>query len=105
MKKFAMHEVHEAVEYAGAGGQALHLHTLNSGHPLFSRYPEIAHLFDQDLTRLEKTATRLGVRVVKVERVGEPGQHVDLCGRPLTLAIHECGTDSTWEKGIQELLL
>lgn len=88
-----MKELREAVEYAKNGGQALHLHTLNNGHPLFARYPEIAHLFDQDLARLRNTATRLGVKVVTIERVGEPAQHVELCGRPLTLAVHECGQE------------
>jgi len=33
---------------------------------------------------------RLGVRVVKVSRVGCRGQHIDLCGKPLAKAIQEC---------------
>jgi hypothetical protein len=49
----------------------------------------IAHLFDQDLTRLVKTARRLGVRVIRVERSGTPKQHIDLCGKPLELALAE----------------
>jgi len=43
MKVFQFNEIFEAYEHARLGGQALHLHTLNAGHPLFRRYPVIAH--------------------------------------------------------------
>ncbi|HUU31484.1 MAG TPA: hypothetical protein VMY69_05225 [Phycisphaerae bacterium] len=46
-----------------------------------------AHLFDQDAERLRATAWRLGVRRVFIHRPCEPGQHVDLCGKPLGLAV------------------
>jgi hypothetical protein len=40
--------------------------------------------------RLLKTARRLGVRKPRVDRRGELGQHVDLCGKPLERAMKEC---------------
>lgn len=86
MKQFEMMQPHDAIKYASEGGQALHLHTINAGHPLFRRYPEIAHLFDMDAERLTATVKRLGVRVVKIERPGTNRQHIDLCGRPLEKA-------------------
>lgn len=95
MKLFQMREVREAIEHAMAGGQAVHLHTLTNGHPLFTRYGEIAHLFDQNRERLIRTAQQLGVRVIKLERSGEPGQHVDLCGHPLERARIYCGEAQT----------
>jgi hypothetical protein len=87
MKQFEEDQVREAKAHAVAGGQALHLHTFNDmGHPLFKRYSVIAHLFDQNKERLVKTARKLGVRVIVVEHEGEPGQHIDLCGKPLERA-------------------
>lgn len=86
MKVFQFDEIFEAYEHARLGGQALHLHTLNAGHPLFRRYPVIAHLFDQNADRLISTVKRLGVRVVKVEHSGTHKQHIDLCGKPLERA-------------------
>jgi len=85
-----MNDVTAAMDYADQGGHALHLHTLTSGHPLIRRYPVIAHLIDNDAVRLEKTARRLGVRVIKIERKGVRGQHIDLCGKPLEKAKSEC---------------
>ena len=51
------------------------------------------HLIDNDRERLETTARRLGVRVIKVSRPGRNGQHIDLCGRPLERAMEECKGD------------
>lgn len=94
VKLFTTFEVEPAYAHAAAGGQALHLHQIipdrktapwcfvravDAGEP-------IAHLFDQDEDRLTKTCRALGVRVVVVERKGHPGQHVDLCGKPLKKA-------------------
>lgn len=90
MKLFQMSEISEAIQHAKEGGQALHLHSLSRGHPLFARYPEIAHLLDMNLDRLMKTAKALGVRVIKVERKGTDRQHIDLCGKPLERARKEC---------------
>lgn len=87
MKVFAMKQIREAREYSLQGDVALHLHTINSGHPMFKRYPVIAHLLDQNKERLIKTARKLGVRVIKVEREGEPFQHIDLCGKPFQRAL------------------
>ena len=46
------------------------------------RGEDIAHLFDQDETRLRATARRLGVKIIQVCRPGSPSQHIDLCGQP-----------------------
>lgn len=90
IKKFDMRQLKEAISYAADGGQALHVHTLNSGHFLFRRYPVIGHLFDQDRERLVYLAGRLGVRVIKVERGGTPKQHIDLCGKTFERAVELC---------------
>lgn len=93
-----MREIREAIAYAMEGGQALHTHTIIANRDkapgCFIRDVdaglEIAHLFDQNASRLCATARRLGVRRVVVEREGTPRQHVDLCGRPLERALEEC---------------
>lgn len=98
MKQFATRELREAIAYAAAGGQALHLHRYiidRSKAPscfkaAITRGQDIAHLFDQDEARLVDTVKRLGVRVISVERRGQPGQHVDLCGWPLERAKSLC---------------
>lgn len=87
--------VREAKAEAAAGGQGLHVYSamptrFPSAPAVFKRHPEWAHLFDQDLERLVATARRLGVRVIKVDREGEPGQHIDLCGAPLARARQAC---------------
>lgn len=87
MKRFEMSQLRAALNYAMDGGQALHVHTMNQGHPLFERYPLIGHLFDQDKKRLVHLARRLGVRVIKIEHEGTPKQHIDLCGKPFERAI------------------
>lgn len=95
MKLFAEKQVREAVAHAAAGGEALHVFSGRIAEAIarvrrvpacFRGHAEIGHLFDQDRPRLVATARRLGVRVVKVERAGEAGQHVDLCGQPLARA-------------------
>jgi hypothetical protein len=60
---------------------------------VFKRYRTWAHLFDQNRVRLEETASGLGVRVIKVDRPGARGQHIDLCGRPLARAMEICRLD------------
>lgn len=93
MKVFRFLEIEEAHAHALAGGQALHLHRIvfrNSPRcfrEAVARGEDLAHLFDQDKGRLERTARRLGVRIVVVEHPGTPRQHVDLCGRPLQKAL------------------
>lgn len=86
MKVFEWDEIFQAYEHSQSGGQALHLHSLTQGHPLFRRYKQIAHLFDMDAERLEKTARKFGVRVIKIERPGTIKQHIDLCGKPFERA-------------------
>lgn len=101
MKKFSFREIDEAKEYAAAGGQALHLHRIivdRKKAPMcfvaaVARGEDIAHLFDQDTRRLERTVRRLGVRIVVVEHEGRPGQHVDLCAGPLKKALLLCEPD------------
>jgi hypothetical protein len=98
MKLFQEREVREAMDFAEAGEVALHVHSLTAGHPLFARYPEAGHLIDRDIERLKKLAVELGVRVIKVERVGVRGQHVDLCGRPFERAKALCGGETQAEQ-------
>ena len=96
MKKFKEREIWEARDYALEGGQALHCHQqLGSRPPMCFRRDvnvgkDIGHLFDQDRGRLEATVRKLGVRVVVVQRVGKPYQHVDLCGKPMERALEGC---------------
>lgn len=98
MKRFEQREIREAQDYAGEGGQALHVWMHDPEAALeYRRAPRVfrentpwAHLFDQDEERLVKTVKRLGVRIVKVERRGQRGQHVDLCAGPLKKAIAMC---------------
>lgn len=100
MRIFEQRQIREAKDHAVSGGQALHLMSgrfayLRSDTPLcFKGRGQIAHLFDQDRQRLEATARKLGVRKVLVERVGAPGQHVDLCGKPLERALALAAEDS-----------
>lgn len=92
MRVYYTLEVEEAVAFATAGGQALHLHRIvfPTSPPCFrqavARGEPIAHLFDQDRDRLLATARKLGVRVLVVDRDGTDRQHVDLCAGPLKKA-------------------
>lgn len=96
MKRFAQREVLQAVEYAKAGGQALHVFdgaiadAYRDAPQCFRGRQIVAHLFDQDLRRLCSTARRLGVRVIAVEYQGQDRQHIDLCGKPLDNALDRC---------------
>lgn len=96
MKRFT--NVREALRYAAAGGQALHVYGALPGHfpgapGVFKRYSVWAHLLDWDLERLVRTARGLGVRVIRVDRRGLAGQHIDLCGGPLEMAVRLCAGD------------
>jgi hypothetical protein len=102
LKTFAEREIRAAYEYAGIGGQALHLMSgryayLRADTPqCFKGRSQLAHLFDQDPVRLAATARRFGVRVIRIERPGTLKQHIDLCAGPLLRAIAEAeaGTSS-----------
>ena len=92
MKRFGPREVREAMEFAEAGGQALHVWEPGAmfgdkAPRVFKRYKVWAHLIDHDAERLTKTARALGVRVIVIGRPGRRGQHIDLCGQPLERAL------------------
>ena len=91
--------VREAMDYAEEGGQALHVWPQpKNGWPnapkVFRDSKLWAHLIDRDRDRLVKTAKELGVNVIRVEREGERGQHIDLCAGPLKKALRRCGVSS-----------
>lgn len=65
----------DALAYAAAGGQALHVLGVSSGR-----------LYDQDLPRLVTTARNLGLDAVRVARTGTDHQHVVIIGLPLIKA-------------------
>lgn len=98
MKHFPMQEIEEAQGYAALGGQALHTHRIivnrRTAPRCFLREVDagrdIAHLFDRDVDRLKETALKLGVNIIVVEREGQLGQHIDLCGAPLRKALTQC---------------
>jgi hypothetical protein len=98
VKVFQQRDIKEAQLYALAGHQAVHLMSgsfayIRKDTPnCFKNQKTIAHLFDQDETRLIATAKKLGVRVIKIERKGQPGQHIDLCGKPLLRALEQAET-------------
>jgi hypothetical protein len=96
MKYFSHREIYEARAYAAKGGQALHVwkpgeagKTWPGAPGVFKRNMTWAHLFDQDVERLQATARRLGVRVIAVQDRRTRDQHIDLCGKPLKRAIKE----------------
>lgn len=98
MKAFKMMDVEEAIAHSMEGWQALHLHQIIVDRKkaprcfvsAVDRGEDIAHLFDQNLKRLIRTAKSLGVNVIVVERKGTPRQHIDLCGGPLRKAVAMC---------------
>lgn len=101
MRRFEQWQIRLALAHAQTGGQALHLHRLildrKRAPRCFVRAVDrgemIAHLIDQDAGRLQATVRALGVRVVRIERCGRPGQHVDLCGQPLQRALARCAVE------------
>ena len=101
MKLFSEMAIFEAYDHVAAGGQALHVFMAAKYFNVptcFKRDRQWGHLLDNDAGRLKATAKRLGVRVIKVGRPGVKGQHVDLCGRPLALAIEECRQESMFRE-------
>lgn len=102
LRLFAHREVRAALAYTEAGGQALHVwrpphdgqRVCWPGAPRhFLQYRLWAHLMDYNEERLIALAQRLGVWPVRVERRGRRGQHVDLCGPALELALAACSAD------------
>ena len=94
LRVFQQKQIRDAQDWAGIGGQALHLMSgrfayLRDDTPAcFRGRDQIAHLFDRDRDRLIRTARKLGVRKILVERDDDPvRQHIDLCGKPLERAL------------------
>lgn len=72
------------------GGQALFIHPWVGGAdapPAFRGAKLVGKLFDHDAERLVRTARDLGVRVIKIDRPGQPGQHIDLVDATLERAL------------------
>lgn len=112
MKQFESGQIRDAIEYADAGRQALHVwspprsetESFWPGAPAcFRKTNTWAHLIDRDTQRLKETARKLGVRRIVISRMGRSGQHVDLCGRPLERAMEQCFDDA--EKDSDRLLV
>ena len=93
MELFKEHQLAKAYIHAQKGGQALHFFSdpgiYSGAQSCFKRSRQAAHLIDNNIGRLIATAKRLGVRVINVDRKGRPGQHIDICGRPLQRAKEE----------------
>lgn len=85
----------EAKEWARTGGQALFIPGFVCGSlsptPRVFKGKRYGYLLDTDRARLVATAKKLGVNVIKVDRLGVEGQHINLCGRPLLRAEQEAG--------------
>lgn len=75
MTLFRPHQEADALAYAAAGGQALHLVALTP-----------ARLYDRDCGRLVRTVRGLGETTVRVARTGTPHQHVVVRGMTLIRA-------------------
>ncbi|MCK5639236.1 MAG: hypothetical protein KAJ19_00510 [Gammaproteobacteria bacterium] len=100
MKLFKYKELREATQFAKFGGQALHLYNstkLPFGYRnkksvpgTFLKHKQWGHLFDNNRKRLRKTAKKIGIQRVKIDREGTYKQHVDLCGVPLEKAKNMC---------------
>ena len=92
MKRFEARKIRDAYKFSQAGGQALLIPGFACnwpGAPKCFRNKKYGYLLDQNYLRLKETASRLGVRVIKVDKQGDPQQHVNLCGRPLERAMKE----------------
>lgn len=87
-----------------AGGQALEkwgkAFTHGPNAPACFRGKDFVKLYDHDRDRLIKTARRLGVRVVKVDRPGGDWQHIDLVGKPMERALREA--EAAQAKAVKE---
>lgn len=91
MRLFADDEA--AIEFAGAGGQALHVWTSSFGdYPSFFTYKarEMGRLYDLDAGRLIVTARFLGVKALFIIDRGLQGQGIELGGEPLAKAKEMC---------------
>lgn len=75
MTLFRPHQEADALAYAAAGGQALHLVALTP-----------ARLYDRNCARLVDTVRALGETAVRVARTGTERQHVEVRGMTLIRA-------------------
>jgi len=85
-------DLRSAQDCAEEGGQALLIMpgvygNWPGGPRCFRNREIVGKLFDQDIERLRTTARSLGVKRIKPCRIGNRGQHVDLCGKPLERAV------------------
>lgn len=86
MRLFPQKYLKAAYCFAEAGGQALLMVRKREFNP------PVGRIIDHDYERLYATARRLGVRKVFAERIGEPGQSIEIRGRYLARAMNECAT-------------
>ena len=89
LRRFEQSELHEAIRWAIDGNMALHVcgRLRPTRLAVFNQSGLWAHLFCQDREGLILSARGFGVRQVVIHQEGTVRQHVDLCGRPLELAI------------------
>jgi len=85
-------KITQCFDHVERGGQALHVYpampkSFPNAPNCFKRAKLWAHLMDNNEERLIRTARELGVKVIKVSKRGERGQHIDLCGVPLERAM------------------
>ena len=93
LKKFETRDLAAAYLHAAQGGQALHMNPF-VGHTTATRNVKLAaHLIDYNTDRLILTAKNLGVKVIRVDRLNQRGQHIDLFGKPLKAALAQCKGD------------
>lgn len=87
----------ECLEYADRGGMGLYVYdampaVYRNAPQVFKATPKWGKLVCQDAQRLCREARRLGIRAVKIHRMGRAGQHLDLCGGPLARITREAVT-------------
>ena len=89
LRRFEQSELHEAIRWAIVGNMALHVcgRLRPTRLAVFNQSGLWAHLFCQDREGLIVSARHFGVQQVIIHHEGSVRQHVDLCGRPLELAM------------------
>jgi len=91
LKQFGTKQLVEAIAWAKEGHEALHVYRPGQLQPsrldAFNNSATWGHLFCQDREALIIAARHFGVQRVVIHHQGSDRQHVDLCGRPLELAI------------------
>jgi len=91
LKLFRMFQLDEAIAWAKEGQEALHVYRPGQLRPsrldAFNNSATWGHLFCQDREALIIAARHFGVQRIVIHHQGTDRQHVDLCGKPLELAI------------------